>query len=215
MNGLCTVELFLRFLTAPSKKKFLLSPLNIFEFVAVGAVWTPWIVSSIAYGVTSEPNTVHAIYWVYSLRVLRLFRVFNLARFNIGLRVIMLTIKASLRELILLIMVIFIGMVIFASFVYYAEFQLEDSDFENIPIGFWWSVVTMTTVGYGDKFPRSPLGYIVGGLCAVVGIVITGLPIPIISNHFNIYYDYAQKIESKVKHVTKKTRRQSHLTSCS
>ena len=68
----------------------------------------------------------------------------------------------------------------------------------NIPIGFWWSIVTMTTVGYGDIIPKTGLGYLVGSLCALTGMLITGLPIPVIANSFHLYCTYA-KLKDKLE----------------
>ena len=83
-------------------------------------------------------------------------------------------------------------MLFFSVLIYFAEFS-EDGSFEHIPIGFWWAIVTMTTVGYGDKVPKTGWGYMVGGLCAITGMLCTSLPIPIIANNFNMYYSYAIK----------------------
>lgn len=65
--------------------------------------------------------------------------------------------QASTREIFLLLMLIAVGTLIFSTLIYFAEMNQED-DFNNIPIGFWWSIVTMTTVGYGDKIPKSAWG---------------------------------------------------------
>ena len=54
-----------------------------------------------------------------------------------------------------------IGMVIFSTLIFYAEFN-RPQQFEDIPTGFWWAIVTMTTVGYGDVHPTTPYGYVVG-----------------------------------------------------
>ena len=56
---------------------------------------------------------------------------------------------------------IFTGMLVFSTLIFYVEFWHPDQ-FHNIPVGFWWSIVTMTTVGYGDIHPVTPAGYIVG-----------------------------------------------------
>ena len=54
-------------------------------------------------------------------------------------------------------LLIAVGTLIFSTLIYFSEMGQED-DFHNIPIGFWWSIVTMTTVGYGDKIPKSAWG---------------------------------------------------------
>ena len=126
-----------------------------------------------------------------------------------GLRVLMLAMYASMREMLLLMLLVAIGMLIFSTTIYYAEFSRPET-FRSIPQGFWWSIITMTTVGFGDVYPKSPWGHVVGGLCAVAGMLITGLPIPIIANNFNLYYTYAKvsrhyherktKLTSQIRH---------------
>jgi hypothetical protein len=83
--------------------------------------------------------------------------------------------------------------------IYYAEFYSSEDDFLTIPVGFWWAIVTMTTVGYGDKHPHSSWGYLVGALCAMVGLLCAALPIPIISSNFNIIYSHEKKKEMMQK----------------
>lgn len=67
-------------------------------------------------------------------------------------------------------MVVFLmsGVLIFGSVIYYAE----EHNFTSIPDGIWWGLVTMTTVGYGDKVPISYFGFIVGGMCVIGGVLV-------------------------------------------
>jgi len=67
-------------------------------------------------------------------------------------------------------MVVFLmtGVMIFASVIHYAENQ----NFTSIPIAFWWALVTMTTVGYGDRVPKAPLGYAIGSFCVIGGVLV-------------------------------------------
>uniref|UniRef100_A0A3B5L3P5 Ion transport domain-containing protein n=1 Tax=Xiphophorus couchianus TaxID=32473 RepID=A0A3B5L3P5_9TELE len=79
------------------------------------------------------------------------------------------------------------------------------TNFKNIPIGFWWAVVTMTTLGYGDMYPETWSGMLVGALCALAGVLTIAMPVPVIVNNFGMYYSLAmakQKLpKKKNKHI--------------
>merc|ERR1719210_1587474 len=84
-------------------------------------------------------------------------------------------------------MLILIAGLTFASLCHFVE-EEEDSGFTSIPTGIYWVVITMTTVGYGDIYPTSPLGKLVGSLCAVAGVLVLSLPIPIIAQNFEAFH---------------------------
>ena len=202
LNGIFTVVIITRFLVSPYKKQFVINLLNICEVVGVVAVWLCTIMyrsSLISPPEVFDPNVVYASFIIYSLRVIRVVGLFRSANFIVGIRIIVLTIRASVLPLFLLALVMSIFMVMFASFIFYAEFEDDDSDFQSIPRGFWWSIITMTTVGYGDMVPRRLPGYIVGTLCAIAGMVITGLIIPIVSDNFTTYSNYALRLRAQEK----------------
>jgi potassium voltage-gated channel Shaw-related subfamily C protein len=126
--------------------------------------------------------------------ITRIFRLFKLTRHYGGLKILIHTFTASMRELMLLIFFLVLFIVIFASLIYYAE-RLQknpDNDFTSIPIGLWWSIVTMTTVGYGDMVPKTYVGMMVGGLCALTGVLTIALPVPVIVANFAMYYSHTQ-----------------------
>jgi hypothetical protein len=120
-----------------------------------------------------------------------------LTRHSPGLKILIQTFRASADELALLIFFLALGVVVFASFVYHVERLAPDSDtganrFTSIPVGLWWAIVTMTTVGYGDMTPRTYLGMLVGSLCALLGVLTLNLPVPIIVNNFGMFYSHTQ-----------------------
>ena len=115
-----------------------------------------------------------------------------------GLKILIHTFKASSKELTLLVFFLVLGMVIFASLVYYAErlHTNPKNDFKSIPEGLWWAVVTMTTVGYGDMVPKTYAGIIVGSLCALSGVLVIALPVPVIVSNFSMFYSHTQVMMS-------------------
>ena len=70
-----------------------------------------------------------------------------------------------------------------------------DSGFTDIPTAFYWVVITMTTVGYGDIFPVSGLGKLVGTFCAISGALTMSLPLPVIVSNFEKYYEDQIKLD--------------------
>ena len=89
-------------------------------------------------------------------------------------------------------------MLVFSTLIFYAERKgpmMESDTFPTIPIGFWWSIITMTTVGYGDISPKSALGYCIGAICALCGVLLLALTIPVLSNNFALFYIHARTRE--------------------
>ncbi|CAH1801355.1 unnamed protein product [Owenia fusiformis] len=202
MNAFFTVEVILKMVTTPSVRIFLRMLTSINDIINIICTWVIWI---IFFTIGKNHNTTiqDIVFFLSMLRVLRVFRMLNLAKQYRALHVLLLAIRSSFKELFLLIALISMGMVVFACLMYYIEINYETSDFISIPFGFWWSIITMTTVGYGDVHPQTPLGYMVGAVCAICGLICTGLPIPIIGHKFNQYYQCAH-LEQSLKTQQKK-----------
>ena len=69
------------------------------------------------------------------------------------IQVLMMTFKASLEGLGLFLVALFVSILVFSSAIYYAELGNPSTQMASIPDAFWWAIITMTTVGYGDKVP--------------------------------------------------------------
>ncbi|XP_072033922.1 potassium voltage-gated channel protein Shaw-like isoform X2 [Amphiura filiformis] len=186
-----TLELIVRYIFCPSRKKFFLTVENIVDIVACVPFYVDFI-----FRMADLHSSGGWEDFLSFLRIARLFRVFKLARHLSGLQILVHTLRASANELLLLIVFVGLGVLISSSLVYYAEKWIASeeakNDFESIPVGFWWAVVTMTTVGYGDKVPRTWLGCIVGAMTSVIGVLTLALPVPVIVNNFALYYTHAQ-----------------------
>ncbi|XP_069484427.1 potassium voltage-gated channel subfamily A member 1 [Ambystoma mexicanum] len=181
-------ELVVRFFACPSKPEFFKNIMNFIDIVAI----IPYFITlgtEMAEQdgpVKGEQATSLAILRV--IRLVRVFRIFKLSRHSKGLQILGQTLKASMRELGLLIFFLFIGVILFSSAVYFAEAEEVESHFTSIPDAFWWAVVSMTTVGYGDMYPVTIGGKIVGSLCAIAGVLTIALPVPVIVSNFNYFY---------------------------
>ncbi|XP_008944380.1 PREDICTED: potassium voltage-gated channel subfamily A member 5, partial [Merops nubicus] len=210
-----TFELLVRFFACPSKPEFSRNIMNIIDIVAIipyfitlgtelaheqqqpgagssnggggqqQAMSLARVGSSMGGGGQQQAMSL-AILRV--IRLVRVFRIFKLSRHSKGLQILGQTLKASMRELGLLIFFLFIGVILFSSAVYFAEADDPESHFSSIPDAFWWAVVTMTTVGYGDMRPVTVGGKIVGSLCAIAGVLTIALPVPVIVSNFNYFY---------------------------
>ncbi|XP_012680088.2 potassium voltage-gated channel subfamily A member 7 [Clupea harengus] len=178
-------ELGMRFMCSPSKTSFFKDVMNVIDFFAI----IPYFVTlgtELASKGGPPPSVSLAIIRV--IRLVRVFRIFKLSRHSKGLQILGQTLKASLRELALLIFFLFIGVILFSSAVYFAEVDYPDTAFTSIPEAFWWAVVSMTTVGYGDMYPITVGGKLVGSMCAIAGVLTISLPVPVIVSNFSYFY---------------------------
>lgn len=158
-----TFELLMRFTSCPSKLAFARSIVNIIDFTATLSFYIDLSLPSIlaSWSPASATGAAGANTDILEFfSIIRIMRLFKLTRHSAGLKILVQTFKASAGELMLLVFFLLLGIVIFASLIYYAErIQTNpDNDFNSIPLGLWWALVTMTTVGYGDLIPKTYLG---------------------------------------------------------
>lgn len=192
-----TLEIVLRFYSCPNRLMFFKSALNIFDLVSV----IPFYIQLVMM-LRDRPVTPSAIYMRFFrfLRLIRVVRVLKLSRHSKGLQVLAKTMMASGRELTLLLFFLFVCVILFATVVYYMELDARPSTFNSIPDSFWWAVVTMTTVGYGDMYPTTALGKTVGCFCAVAGVLAIALPVPVIVSNFNYFYAKERENEELIQY---------------
>lgn len=187
--GIFTVEYVCRFTVhIGSRCAFVLSPMNMIDLVAI----LPFYVEKFFGG--GEGMAVLRV-----LRVVRIFRVFKLmskSKMAESLQMFVQTLVKSVDALKMLCVFFSLAVLIFSSLLYYAEKDRDGSPFISIPVTFWWAVVTMTTVGYGDMYPEGTAGRMVATVAMISGVLVLALPLSVIGSNFSNSYDESMKAKA-------------------
>ncbi|KYN20290.1 Potassium voltage-gated channel protein Shal [Trachymyrmex cornetzi] len=207
-----TAEYLLRLFAAPSRCKFARSVMSVIDVVAI----LPYY---IGLGITDNDDVSGAF---VTLRVFRVFRIFKFSRHSQGLRILGYTLKSCASELGFLVFSLAMAIIIFATVMFYAEKNVDGTNFTSIPSAFWYTIVTMTTLGcqyprskypglillsnfiaklqfaaYGDMVPKTIAGKIVGGVCSLSGVLVIALPVPVIVSNFSRIYHQNQRADKR------------------
>jgi len=118
------------------------------------------------------------------IRLFRLFRLMKMARYSKSLSTIVNVIKSKKEELGITLFSGGVLLILASSLLYFIEHDTQPDAFSSIPAAMWWGAITLTTVGYGDVYPVTILGKIVGAFIAVLGIGLFALPAGIIASGF-------------------------------
>ena len=137
--------------------------------------------------------------FIRMLRLLRILRLFRLSRYFQAFRIIKNVLNGKREELILSFSFILFLIVFSSSLMYYIEHPVQPEAFTSIPAALWWGVNTMTTVGYGDIYPITLPGKIIGAFVAISGISLFALPAGIIASGFNEHIRGYKNETGKVK----------------
>ncbi|KHN78054.1 Potassium voltage-gated channel subfamily B member 1 [Toxocara canis] len=150
-----TLEYVVRFWVAPRKWLFVKEFLNVIDLLAIA----PFLFELVLIFVGISGENVRKVRWAFLtvrlLRVLRIVRIAKLGRFSPGLANFALTIKNSKKQMQMVAIVMLTVVIFFSTLVYFLEKDEPNTTFTSIPASFWWAVVTMSTVGYGDSVPQT------------------------------------------------------------
>ena len=150
--------------------KFMFQPLSAIDLLAI----LPY------YLFVFFPNLV----FVREIHLLRLARLLKIGRYSSSMRTLGKVISSKRHDLLSATFTVFTLLMISASLVYFAEHASQPELFPNIPASMWWSVVTLTSVGYGDVYPITAMGKLLGGIISVLGLGLVALPTGILASGF-------------------------------
>lgn len=119
-----------------------------------------------------------------AVRLFRIFRVAKLGRYSSSFRLLARVLKDRKEELAMTFLLLLILVTLSSSFMFFAEHGAQPDKFPDIPSAMWWSVITMTTVGYGDVYPVTFWGKFFAAVSAVFGIGMFALPTGIVGAGF-------------------------------
>ena len=169
---LFTIEYILRIYTANKPFKYIFSFYGIIDLLSI----LPTYLSILLTG-------SHYLVVIRILRLLRVFRVLKLARFVGAGDTLRIALKNSRAKIIVFIEVVITIVVITGSMMYLIEGS--ENGFDNIPKSIYWAIVTLTTVGYGDIAPQTPLGQILASILMITGYAIIAVPTGIITTEMS------------------------------
>ncbi|KAL2082212.1 hypothetical protein ACEWY4_022030 [Coilia grayii] len=192
-----TVEYLLRLFAAPRKIRFLFSFMNIIDCLAILPYFILLTLNQLGSSLLELSNVQQA---VQAVRILRVARVLKLARHSSGLQMLTFALRSSCGELALLLMYMGVGIFLFSALGYTLEQSHPETLFTSIPQAFWWAIITMTTVGYGDVYPKTTLGRCNAAVSFLCGVIAIALPIHPIINNFVVVYSKQQVLETAARH---------------
>jgi voltage-gated potassium channel len=154
--------------------RYAVTPLALIDLVSI-APFYPQLFLGI-----SRVNTT----FVRALRLFRLMRLFKATRYFQSFQIMGRVLRAKKEQLLVAVMVVVVLLVLFSSLMYFVERSGQPDKFSSIPAAMWWGVSTMTTVGYGDVYPVTVLGKVLGAIISLLGIGLFAMPAGILASGF-------------------------------
>lgn len=163
-----TLEYLLRIYSYPQARKYIFSFYGIIDLVSILPTYIAFLYPSAAY-----------LLVIRVLRVLRIFRILKLFRYIGEANMLFAALYNSRRKIFVFVFSISTLIVIFGALMFIVEGPANG--FNNIPVAIYWAIVTVTTVGYGDISPQTPLGQAIAALAMICGYAVIAVPTGIVS----------------------------------
>ena len=165
-----TLEYVLRLYCSPRPRKYALSFFGIIDLLATLPLYIGWFFGTARY-----------LLVIRTFRLIRVFRVFKLFNYLDEGNLLLHSLVYSSRKIIVFFLFVLILVTSIGTLMYMIEGQRPDTAFNNIPNSIYWAIVTMTTVGYGDITPETPLGRFLSAVVMLMGYTIIAVPTGIVS----------------------------------
>lgn len=170
---LFTIEYILRLICIRRPMRYVLSLLGVIDLVALIPSWLAMVFVG-----------AQSLLVFRALRLLRVFRIFKLGHFLLEIDYLKQALKNSARKISIFLLTVLMLTIILGSVMYLVE--QRENGFSNIPESIYWAIVTITTVGYGDISPVTPLGKFVASIVMLIGYAIIAVPTGIITHDFAV-----------------------------
>jgi voltage-gated potassium channel len=170
---LFTIEFILRLICINKPLRFIFSFFGIIDILSILPTYLGLIYAG-----------AQTLLVVRALRLLRVFRIFKLRHYVNEMQFLLQAIKGSIRKISIFMMMVFTTVIVLGSVMYLVE--RGKNGFSSIPDSIYWAIVTITTVGYGDISPVTPLGKFVASVIMLMGYGIIAVPTGIITTEMAI-----------------------------
>ena len=185
---LFTIEYIARVITVKKPLHYIFSFYGIIDFLST----VPKYISLIFGG-------VHALAALRALRLLRIFRILKLARYLGASNNLVRALKSSRAKISVFLFAVVIVSIILGTIMYLVEG--EENGFSNIPKSVYWCIVTLTTVGFGDIAPQTPLGQFIASLVMILGYGIIAVPTGIVSAEYTAQNKPKEEPQKPIIHL--------------
>jgi len=165
---LFSIEYLLRIISVNKPLRYIFSFYGVIDFLSIAPTYLSLIIVGSQY-----------LLAIRILRLLRVFRVFKLTHLLTQSNILVEALKASRAKIAVFLFAVLTSVVVIGAIIYVVEGP--ENGFTSIPVSMYWAIVTLTTVGYGDISPQTPLGQFVASIVMIMGYAIIAVPTGIVS----------------------------------
>jgi voltage-gated potassium channel len=165
---LFTIEYLFRIISVNKPLRYIFSFYGIIDFLSIAPTYLSLVIVGSQY-----------LLAIRILRLLRVFRVFKLTNLLTQSNILVEALKASRAKIAVFLFAVLTSVVVIGAIIYVVEGP--ENGFTSIPVSMYWAIVTLTTVGYGDISPQTPLGQFIASIVMIMGYAIIAVPTGIVS----------------------------------